>query len=177
MGLFLFQETAQWREAARCSSVTFAMASLALSLESLWSGSCMWGKSRIQWKEQGEIWHRMVTLESLFWPTNRKRICLFHMKLLFSNVFEFPTLFAGSLFWCSANGYPVLCFLTCFLCLWSQSTMTVWAKTRIKVGVIWNGVSHHISWNLHGFNSFRWKKWYLQCLKRAALSVWNLLLI
>lgn len=36
--------------------------------------------------------------ESLFWPTNRKRICLFHMKLLFSNVFEFPTLFAVSLF-------------------------------------------------------------------------------
>lgn len=80
MGLFLFQVTAQWREAARCSSVTRAVASLALSLESLWSGSCMWGKIKDSVKGARRNLTQGGNSESLFWPTNRTRRCLFHMN-------------------------------------------------------------------------------------------------
>lgn len=65
-----------------------------------------------------------------------------------------------------------------FLCLWPSSTMTIWGKAKIKVGVIyWNGVSHYVSWIFHFSNSFSWNKWPLQCPRTAAFTAWNLFLV
>lgn len=98
--------------------------------------------------------------------------------VMFCHPSGFPSLFIVTLFWCSANGYPELCFLFCFLCLWPSSTMTIWGKARIKVGVMyWNGVSHYVSWSFHFSDSFSWNKWSLQCPRTTAFTAWNLFLV
>lgn len=177
MGLFLFQEAAEWGEAASCSSVTCAVASLALSLGSL-GFSCLWGKSRIQWKEQGEIWHKMETLSPFSGPQTEREDACFIWSYCFSTFLE-------SLIYLQSVCFDVM-LIGILTCDFLFASFTFGHSLLLQFGVkqelnwVWFiEMEFHIMF--HGIYMVLIpsgeKTQYLQCLKIAALSVWNLLLI
>lgn len=67
-------------------------------------------------------------------------------------------------------------FASEFVFIWNR--VTVWHKARMKASEIYrHGDSYGDSWSSHGFNSFSWNKWSLQCSKRTAFTAWHFFLI